>query len=425
MRKTLTDRALRSIEEDTTDAVVPGLGVRVSPDTGRKTFILTARYPGSKHPARRSIGVYGDITLEQARAKARQWRELIRQGKDPAIEAERQKAAEVRKQAITFGAVVEDWKRDKLAQERRGARTAADIERDFAAFWNRPIADITSHEVRAAVKAVAVRGTYQAHNSLSHLRRLFSWAYDQEAYGLEASPVDRIKAKSTIGAKKPRTRVLSEDEIRAYWRAASRLRYPYGPLLQMLLMTGQRHGEVAGGRWREIDLQARRWVIPQERFKSDATHIVPLTDDVVELLAGLHRFQKGDCLFSSSFGVNPTPISDQVKRKLDAKMARTLKAMARRRGEDPSRVELRPWVLHDLRRVVRSGLAALRVPDHIAEACIGHGRKGVARIYDQHGYADEMRSAFEAWSERLRHIVAPTPPVAPAANVIPIAARIR
>jgi len=90
-------------------------------------------------------------------------------------------------------------------------------------------------------------------------------------------------------------------------------------------------------------------------------------------------------------------------------MLRTLRAVARMRGDDPSRVELEPWVFHDLRRVVRSHLAALRVPDHVAEMALGHGRKGLQRIYDQHCYEAELREALTQWAGRLRSIVEPAP----------------
>src|SRR5262249_32620916 len=112
-------------------------------------------------------------------------------------------------------------------------------------------------------------------------------------------------------------------------------------------------------------------------------------------------------LFSTTAGNKPTVISDKVKDKIDARMLRTLKAMARMRGDNPGRVELRPWVLHDLRRVLRSHLSALRVPDHIAEMVIGHGRQGLQRTYDQHRYEVEMREALTMWDTRLRSIVEP------------------
>jgi hypothetical protein len=60
-------------------------------------------------------------------------------------------------------------------------------------------------------------------------------------------------------------------------------------------------------------------------------------------------------------------------------------------------------------------LAALRIPDHVAEMVIGHGRKGLQRVYDQHRYISEMREALALWAGRLRSIVEPAP-----ANVIAI-----
>ncbi len=76
-----------------------------------------------------------------------------------------------------------------------------------------------------------------------------------------------------------------------------------------------------------------------------------------------------------------------------------------------------PFVLHDVRRTVRTRLAGLRVPSEVAEMVIGHGKKGLARVYDQHLYVDEMRSALELWAARLRDIVAPPP-----ANLLPMKA---
>ena len=68
-----------------------------------------------------------------------------------------------------------------------------------------------------------------------------------------------------------------------------------------------------------------------------------------------------------------------------------------------------PWVVHDIRRTVRTRLASLRVSDLVAEMVIGHGRKGIQRVYDQHTYEPEMREALELWAARLRDIVTPPP----------------
>src|SRR5262249_41002497 len=136
-KKTLTDRALKALKpaapgkrNETWDAVVPGFGVRVT-DTGAKSFVLVTRYPGSANPARRTLGSYGELTLEQARNKARYWLDLVGRGIDPAAEVERQRLAEQRRHADTFASVAEDFIREKLPRERKGAEVERDLRREF------------------------------------------------------------------------------------------------------------------------------------------------------------------------------------------------------------------------------------------------------------------------------------------------------
>jgi integrase len=416
VRRNLTDRKVNSLKRnteledklghyDTWDTVLPGLGVRVS-KTGRRTFVLMARYPGSKNPTRRALGTYGELTLEQARAKARKWLALIEQGKDPQIEDERLRASEQRKLASTFAAVAEDFIRDKLSAERRGRDAERDIRREFLpALGGRPIADITPFDIVRIVKAVKDRGTpYQAHNLLGTARRLFSWAIDQHAYGLETSPCDRLKPKSIIGAKVARSRVLDDSEIRALWRATETIPYPYGPLFRVLALTGQRKSEVAEARWSEFDLGRKLWGIPAERMKADAPHVVPLSNEVIEILKTLPRFERGDYLFSTTSGSSPVNSFGKGKARLD-------KAMAAALGR-----EVAPFVIHDIRRTMRTGLSALPVPDLVRELVIAHTKPGLHKVYDQHAYLDEKRHALELWARRLRDIVTPPP-----ANVVELA----
>src|SRR5262249_3618988 len=160
----------------------------------------------------------------------------------------------------------------------------------------------------------------QAHNCLGHIRRLFGWAIDQHAYGIESSPVDRLKPKSLIGERKPRSRILSDEELRAFWHATGEMGYPYGSIGRILLLTGQRHHEVSEAPWAEFDLSRGLWTTGQARFKSDMPHVVPMTGDVLDLLARLPRFQSGDHVFSMTFGKKPTNISNKVKSELDRRM---------------------------------------------------------------------------------------------------------
>jgi integrase len=409
-RTVLTDAKIRALppptdatRRDLLDAHVPGLLVRVTAKK-HKTFYLRARWPGKEGADRRELGEVGAITLEQARAKALRWLRLLDQGIDPVAhdEQERQAAqrAALRRHENSFSAVAEDFIKDKLATERRGKEVEKDIRREFLPAWNnRPVTEITAYDVRAIVKAAKDRGSpYQAHSLLSHARRLFNWAVDQQVYGLETSPCERLKPKAIIGAKKARERDLNDDELRAFWNATGRMDYPWGPMFRLLLLTGQRKTEASDAQWREFDLDKERlWSVPAERFKSGVEHLVPLSDDARALLDGLWRpkYPKGDFVFSTTFGKKPVEGFSKAKSRLDGYMQEELGA------------EVPPWVIHDLRRTVRTRLSQLRVPYEVRELVIGHVKRGLTKTYDRYDFLDEKREALEMWARKLRSVVEP------------------
>jgi integrase len=373
--------------------------------SGARTFVLVARYPGSNNPTRRSLGSYGALTLESAREKARTWLGLIERGIDPAHDEERQRQAELRKQKNSFATVAEEFVKRHVSKTRKAAVVERELRREFIDRWgDRPITDITQHDVVAVIDEVVDRGApYQAHNLLGHVRTLFNWAIGRGVYGLERSPCDRLRPKQVIGRKFARQRVLNDAEIRALWAATEETGYPYGPLLRLLLVTGQRKSEVAEARWSEFDLKKREWVIPAARMKADAAHVVPLGDEAMKVLDGLHRFNKGDYLFSATFGVKPVNGFWKAKEIIDREMVKHLPS-------PPA-----PWVIHDIRRTMRTGLSALPVPDIVRELVIAHTQKGLHKVYDLHAYADEKRHALDLWAARVRDIVTPPP-----ANVVPL-----
>jgi hypothetical protein len=90
-------------------------------------------------------------------------------------------------------------------------------------------------------------------------------------------------------------------------------------------------------------------------------------------------------------------------------MLRTLRALARRRGDDPKKVTLQPWKNHDIRRTVRSHLSRLKVAEEVREAVLAHVRPGIKGVYDLHDYLDEKREALSLWATRLKSIVEPPP----------------
>ena len=379
------------------DGIVPGMWLRVT-DRGHKSFVLIARYPlKPKHPTPRSLGDYGALTLDQARQKARSWLELIGKGIDPRVEEERQKAAAQRRQANTFAAVAEDFlarHASKLAKKKEAERI---IKAEFMKRWAaRPITDIAPQEVSAAVRAIVDRGApYQAHNAFGYLRGLFNWAIGTGEYGVEASPVERLQPAKLIGKREMRARVLTDAELRAVWDAAKAMGYPYGPVFQLLILTGQREREVSEISRPEIVLDKRLWTIPPARMKGGAAHEVPLAPAALALIEALPQWPGGDFVFSATAGAKPINGFGKAKVRIDKLSGVT------------------DWKIHDLRRTMRTHLSALPVQDLVRELVIAHARPGLHKVYDQHSYQDEKRRCLELWEKRLLSIVEP-----PEGNVV-------
>ena len=416
--KYLTDRALGSLRRnppkegqrlDVMDTVVPGFGVRVN-DAGKLTYILNVRFPGDKHPSRRTLGRPGDtthadariFTLADAREEARRWRGIIAKGLDPLDEREKTLREAAQKRSNTFSAVAEDFIAAMEPTERCRVEVAQAIRREFVAPWgSRPVVEITPLDVLAVVKAMKQRGhPHQARNLLGYARRLFSWAIAQHVYGLVRSPCAELNPKQIVGRKIARKRILNDAELRAAWNAAGTLAYPYGPVFQLLMLTGQRRSEIAEASWTEIDENQSALVIPPERMKSDDAHVVPLGTVALDLLASLPRFEAGKFVFSTTFGKKPVDGFSKAKRLLDAAMAKELEA-----NTPPAK--LAPFKIHDIRRTVRTHFSALPIPQHIAERIIGHAQPGLIQTYDLWTYLEEKRNGIELWESRLLGIVTP------------------
>jgi integrase len=416
------------------DARVPGFGVRVTAE-GSRSWIFVYTSPTQKKRRRYTIGVVdfkepdGETTLdlEQARTKANDLRRMVREGRDPVelrASAEVAVVAEARQtESRTFRAVVDLYNERDLIKKRRGWEVKRIIDRELLPYWGDKTLDaITPIDVQERIEALVQAEKPEAARRLFEIiRRIFNWAIARPSYKLERSPADRMKPGELIGKKTKRRRVLTNDELRALWQASKRSGYPFGHMIRMLMLTALRRGEVADAGRSEFDLERKLWTIPAERMKGEdgdsGPHVVPLNADMSEILETLPRFAGGNFIFTSGDGKRPVSGFSKMKLRLDRLMLEELQKIAEQRGEDPAKVKLDPWTVHDIRRSVRTHLSALPVAEMVRELILAHAQSALHKTYDQYAYLDEKRQALELWAARLKLIVDP-----PSANIIALRA---
>jgi integrase len=433
-RINLTDRSLKALRPSPTgghpivwDALMPGMAVRIG-KKGKLSFYAVRRRLEAKQPTWVLLGHYPVVSLAEARAKAREALAALAEGHDPASLAERRREAERRRDATTFGAVAEDFasrlESGRITKVRgRGplrhpGMIAAIIRREFVPLWrDRQIAEISRRDVIVAIEAIRDRGgpspgpgtrrrdggPHAARHALAAVRRLFAWALDRDE--LAASPCERVKSAEVHGAAEQRKRVLTDEEVRRVWAAAEATPYPYGPLVRLLMLTGQRRAEIGGASWPEVDLDRALLTIGAERMKANVGHTVPLSPAAIEILNTLSRFAAGDFVFSGATGAKPFSGFSTAKKRLDELVG-----------------DIEPYTVHDIRRTVRTRLAQLGVTPFVGELVIGHTQTGVHAVYDLHTYDAEKREALERWERRLLAIVEPEPA---RPNVVALPARAR
>ena len=456
MAKALTAASIVKIKgsvsrREIPDGVLPGLYLVCQP-SGRKSWAV--RYRSNGAPKKFTLGSYlagDDVTLAgeeivRIRREAAEALERVRQGGDPAAAKQvekRQAKVEDQSKRGQFRTVVERYlkafatKRRNFPEKARllGMRKKGDewevIKGRAVAIWgDRKIQDIGRSDVREHLETLAETAPIGANRTFSELRTFFHWCVGKDI--LTASPIVGLQPPSEENAS--RNRVLlrrkaipdsTDDELRWLWKAATQYdrsdngegkggigrkhRGPFGPFVQMLILTGQRRNEVAAMTWSEIE--DRDWTIPSARAKNGEEHLVPLSDDAMAILETMPRITGAGYIFTTS---GDAPISgwSRMKARLDKLMAEIAKE---ERGEE---VIIPHWTLHDIRRTVAAGMQRLGVKMEVTEKVLNHTSGsfgGIKKVYQVHDYDDEKRAALNAWSTYVSHLAA----TAPSENVVP------
>jgi integrase len=238
-------------------------------------------------------------------------------------------------------------------------------------------------------------------------------------------------ARGTAGK---RDRVLSDEELRAFWRASVGWQHPFSLMLRYVLLTAARRDEAAEMQWSELTRleapEGHLWMIPAGRYKTKVDFDLPLSEAARTVLIAtplLSELRKA----ATERGEDPEKVTpkqgfvfttggrtglagfSKFKRRFDARMLAELRHTAARRAESLDDVTLERWTTHDLRRTARSLMTRAGIePDH-AERVLGHVIPGVRQVYDRHSYLGEKYRAVEALAAQVERILNPTDNVVP------------
>lgn len=431
------------------DGLVKGLSLRAG-RRGKPVWTLRYRHKGTQQ--RRVLDV-PPLRVAEARRVADEALERLRRGDDPFPpadehrertvayvaaryfeylgKAEKRSADEIERMLRVdllgqrLNGAAGEWKPDPenkhhLRDRLIGAVDRRDIRDIRDAVYTRASAKAETRE-RARAKAEKrepdpdawKQAGAMANRVHAAIRRMFGWAVDEDF--IEENPCLGMKQRTELEVR--RDRVLLDDELKAVWNACvgmsmkvrstkvrkitSTMTNPIGDVTRLLLLTGQRLGEVAAMTWGEVldehGAVSDQWRLAADRTKNGRAHTVPLTAEAQTIIKARPRIEGCPYVFTTN---GKTPVSGFSKFKAEL--------------DDEAAIGV-PWRIHDLRRTVSSGMAHLRIPPHVIEAVLNHASgvvSGVAAVYNRYQYLEEKAHALQAWASHVDRVLNP-----PADNV--------
>ena len=372
----LTDAFVKSLKPkveryDIFDANLAGFGIRVSPQ-GTKSWVVLSR--NMQRKTRVTLGRYPQMSLGAARQRA-----LLTLSEMAEGEYKRGKSFEL------FSDAIAEW----YSRDQSSNKSFSQVKKTMSLhvepyLRNFKIKEIEKRDILKIVDRVGRTAPTQANRVLSFLKRFLNWCVSRDL--LDVSPANGIAKFKT---EKARDRVLTQTELFRVYQACDKLEYPFGPLFKILILTGQRLNEVGGMVWEEINLDEAKWTIPSERAKNKTSHIVHLSQQVIDQFSLLRQFSNSDLVFTTT-GNTPVSGFSKSKRKLD-----TLSGV-------------QDWRLHDLRRsfaTITTETLGFEPPvvDRILNHVSGSVR-GIAAVYQRGEYLEKRREVLEAWATYLESL---------------------
>ena len=423
MTKALTPKGVENAEagearREIPDGLLVGLYLVVQP-SGAKSFAVRYRHDGQSR--KYTIGAHPKIDLKTARKLGEKALRDAAEGRDPAGEKQASRLAakaadadDARKQRDLFENVARQFI-ERYAKPRAIAKGRPDAWRetgrilglrpdpdnpeqlvevggDVIRVWKgRRVQDITKRDVNELLDEIVDRGAgIMANRTLAAIRKLFNWCVSRDI--IAASPCTLIDPPAE---EKSRDRILDDEELKLVWQAAEGDVSPFGPLIKILILTGQRLNEVGEMRWDELDFQKKVWTLAGDRVKNGERHEVPLSDAAIEVLTALPRIKSTrGYVFTTGRDAAVSGYS-RAKTRLDATVAAALPEGSKAPEH---------WTFHDLRRTMASGMARLGIALPVIEKVLNHTSgtfRGIVGVYQRHSYADEKRAALDRWAAHV------------------------
>jgi integrase len=308
----------------------------------------------------------------------------VAEGKDP--QAERK----AKRRLDTFQQLAADYVTEYSSTKNRSWKQADALVKKhlLPTLGNLKAHEITRSDIARVMRAI--KAPIAANQALAAASAIFSWALKAEVGGITVNPcrlVERHESKS-------RERVLSESEVPRFWEAFDQAGLVRSMALKVLLLTGQRPGEVR--HMRAEHLVDGWWEMPgapDPEFgwpgtKNGANHRVWIPAPALALIKELHD---GELTTSGYVFGGPR---DGAVTKIDEAMASACKALGVERATP-----------HDLRRTHGTMIASLGFGRDSMNRIQNHKEGGIATVYDRHKYADENKKVMEAVASKIMALV--------------------
>jgi integrase len=364
------------------DDALPGFGYRLRAGAGNKVLrSWVAQYRRTGGSRRVLLGNAAALSAEQARAAAKKVLAAAALGQDP--QADRRERRD--KDRHTLRSVATEYLQAKKSELR--PRSYVESERYlltgkyFKPLHTLAINAVSRADVSSRILAIAREaGNSTANRARSNLNALYVWSMQM---GLtDSNPVvGSVQPKESGG----RTRVLSDAELSAIWRACGD-DGDYSRIVRLLILLACRRQEIGSMQWPELDPERGLWAIPAERIKNGREHMLPLPLAAWAIIDSVPHIANRDYLFGTrAQGFKQWASS---KAELDKRLGGSVAA----------------WTLHDIRRSAATKMADIGIQPHIIEQILNHqsGHKsGVAGIYNRSSYEREVKTALALWADAM------------------------